>query len=293
MRLKILKLQKKKAEDKCEAFSNENQALRVELERLTEENYYFGKQLEEMKTLLDEAKTALEESNKQKDDLGRRYAPAKTEVQQSQEELKTLRSLKEKGDAMAGVQSELEKLQAQHNQLKTQLSELKLENENLRKQLTRQKESLQKKEHEIANLEKLKNSSSKEVSILKEKIKQLKAVRPAGISPDNGSKVEDKKYMGKKIQHSEFSGKQPQNGPYRLSGESKREICTEKKAPDSRTNDLLREVEMLREKHKSMEDELKEMQEKYSEVSLKFAEVEGERQQLVMTIRNLRNGQKK
>ena len=42
-----------------------------------------------------------------------------------------------------------------------------------------------------------------------------------------------------------------------------------------------------------MEDELKEMQEKYSEVSLKFAEVEGERQQLVMTIRNLRNGQKK
>lgn len=288
-----LKVAKKKAEDKCEAFSNENQALRVELERLTEENYYFGKQLEEMKTLLDEAKTALEESNKQKDDLGRRYASAKTEVQQSQEELKTLRSLKEKEDAMAGVQSELEKLQAQHNQLKTQLSELKLENENLRKQLTRQKESLQKKEHEIANLEKLKNNTSKEVSILKEKIKQLKAVRPAGISPDNGSKVEDKKYMGKKIQHSEFSGKQPQNGPYRLSGESKREICTEKKAADSRTNDLLREVEMLREKHKSMEDELKEMQEKYSEVSLKFAEVEGERQQLVMTIRNLRNGQKK
>ncbi|KAJ8437242.1 hypothetical protein Cgig2_012511 [Carnegiea gigantea] len=307
-----LKVAKKKAEDKCEAFSNENQALRVEIERLTEENYYFGKQLEEMKTLLDEAKTALEESNKQKDDLGRRYASAKTEVQQSQEELKTLRSLKEKEDAMAGVQSELQKLQAQHNQLKTQLSELKLENENLRKQLTRQKESLQKKEHEIANLEKLKNNSSKEVSILKEKIKQLKgeraavaeeiqhrtsvdlqAVRPAGISPDNGSKVEEKKYMGKKIQHSEFSGKQPQNGPYRLSGESKREICTEKKAPDSQTNDLLREVEMLREKHKSMEDELKEMQEKYSEVSLKFAEVEGERQQLVMTIRNLRNGQKK
>lgn len=38
-----------------------------------------------------------------------------------------------------------------------------------------------------------------------------------------------------------------------------------------------------------MEGELKEMQERYSAVSLKFAEVEGERQQLVMALRNLKN----
>lgn len=38
-----------------------------------------------------------------------------------------------------------------------------------------------------------------------------------------------------------------------------------------------------------MEAELKEMQERYSEISLKFAEVEGERQQLVMKVRNLKN----
>lgn len=41
-----------------------------------------------------------------------------------------------------------------------------------------------------------------------------------------------------------------------------------------------------------MESELKEMQERYSEISLKFAEVEGERQKLVMTVRNLKNARK-
>ncbi|KAM7274219.1 hypothetical protein ACFE04_028883 [Oxalis oulophora] len=52
------------------------------------------------------------------------------------------------------------------------------------------------------------------------------------------------------------------------------------------------EVEILNEKNKCMERELKEMEERYSEISLKFAEVEGERQQLVMTVRNLKNGRK-
>lgn len=57
------------------------------------------------------------------------------------------------------------------------------------------------------------------------------------------------------------------------------------------TNDLM-EVSSLRERNKHMESELKEMEERYSEISLKFAEVEGERQQLVMALRNLKNGKK-
>ena len=55
---------------------------------------------------------------------------------------------------------------------------------------------------------------------------------------------------------------------------------------------MLTELASLKEKNKSMEFELKEMQERYSEISLKFAEVEGERQQLVMTVRNLKNVRK-
>jgi hypothetical protein len=41
-----------------------------------------------------------------------------------------------------------------------------------------------------------------------------------------------------------------------------------------------------------MEEELKELHERYSEISLRFAEVEGERQQLVMTVRSLKNSQR-
>lgn len=56
---------------------------------------------------------------------------------------------------------------------------------------------------------------------------------------------------------------------------------------------LLDEVAMLKEQNKRKEVDLKEMQERYSEISLKFAEVEGERQQLVMALRNLKNGKKR
>lgn len=49
------------------------------------------------------------------------------------------------------------------------------------------------------------------------------------------------------------------------------------------------EMALLMERNKSMEKELKEMQERYSDMSLRFAEVEGERQQLVMKLRNLKN----
>ncbi|XP_044484541.1 myosin-4-like isoform X2 [Mangifera indica] len=57
-------------------------------------------------------------------------------------------------------------------------------------------------------------------------------------------------------------------------------------------DDMLTELASLKEKNKSMESELKDMQERYSEISLKFAEVEGERQELVMTVRNLKNAKK-
>jgi FtsZ-binding cell division protein ZapB len=57
-------------------------------------------------------------------------------------------------------------------------------------------------------------------------------------------------------------------------------------------NEVLRDMALLKERNNLMEDELKEMQERYSELSLKFAEVEGERQQLVMRIRSLKNAMK-
>ncbi|KAK3034593.1 hypothetical protein RJ639_033839 [Escallonia herrerae] len=78
---------------------------------------------------------------------------------------------------------------------------------------------------------------------------------------------------------------------------SKNDSLSEKelKASAISTKDLdvlLNEMAQMRERNKSMECELKDMQERYSEISLKFAEVEGERQQLVMTLRNVKNAKK-
>lgn len=61
-------------------------------------------------------------------------------------------------------------------------------------------------------------------------------------------------------------------------------------AGECHINKLLNEVEVLKERNKYMGTQLKEMEERYSEISLKFAEVEGERQHLVMVLRNLRSG---
>lgn len=58
-------------------------------------------------------------------------------------------------------------------------------------------------------------------------------------------------------------------------------------------DELTNEMALLKERNILMEAELKEMQERYSEISLKFAEVEGERQQLVMKVRNLKNAKKR
>ncbi|XP_022958052.1 myosin-11-like isoform X1 [Cucurbita moschata] len=77
----------------------------------------------------------------------------------------------------------------------------------------------------------------------------------------------------------------------KISAETELKAC---KLDNSVTNydHFSTELELLRERNKLMEIELKEMQERYSEISLKFAEVEGERQQLVMTLRSLKNYKK-
>ncbi|KAM6586926.1 hypothetical protein CsatA_009531 [Cannabis sativa] len=74
--------------------------------------------------------------------------------------------------------------------------------------------------------------------------------------------------------------------------EAEKESKTSSRASEHNISELLTEVASLKDKSKSMENELKEMEGRYSELSLRFAEVEGERQQLVMTVRNLKNGKK-
>ncbi|MED6131376.1 hypothetical protein PIB30_008965 [Stylosanthes scabra] len=57
-------------------------------------------------------------------------------------------------------------------------------------------------------------------------------------------------------------------------------------------NELIKDMLELKERHSSVETELKEMHERYSQLSLQFAEVEGERQKLMMTLKNTRSSKK-
>ncbi|KAG0492407.1 hypothetical protein HPP92_005466 [Vanilla planifolia] len=53
-------------------------------------------------------------------------------------------------------------------------------------------------------------------------------------------------------------------------------------------NELIKDMLELKKRNAAVESELQDMQDRYSQLSLKFAEVEGERQKLVMSLKNRR-----
>ncbi|KAM7253378.1 hypothetical protein ACFE04_025996 [Oxalis oulophora] len=58
-------------------------------------------------------------------------------------------------------------------------------------------------------------------------------------------------------------------------------------------NELIKDMLEIKEQYTLVESELKEMHDRYSQLSLQFAEVEGERQKLMMTLKNVRSPRKK
>ncbi|GMI77187.1 hypothetical protein like AT1G22060 [Hibiscus trionum] len=57
-------------------------------------------------------------------------------------------------------------------------------------------------------------------------------------------------------------------------------------------NELIKDMLEIKGRYGAVETELKEMHERYSQLSLQFAEVEGERQKLTMTLKNIRQSRK-
>ncbi|PON86432.1 EEIG1/EHBP1 N-terminal domain containing protein [Trema orientale] len=158
----------------------------------------------------------------------------------------------------------------------------------------------------------------KEVASLREKIKLLEGqikVKEAALEVSSSSFLEKEKDLQNKIEELESQVEElNQNSAFRkvvkdastltsnedeMSSMKRDEIASEEgnKASsldnrETNLDNLVTELASLKEKNKLMESELKDMQERYSEISLKFAEVEGERQKLVMTVRNLKNAKK-
>lgn len=57
-------------------------------------------------------------------------------------------------------------------------------------------------------------------------------------------------------------------------------------------NELIKDMLELKGRYATVETELKDMHDRYSQLSLQFAEVEGERQKLMMTLKNARASKK-
>ncbi|KAG9441164.1 hypothetical protein H6P81_017018 [Aristolochia fimbriata] len=305
-----------------------------ELFKLTEENESLRSEMQKMEKLVEEEKKLLlNRGNAERDAL---------------KELNELKQMKdEKEEIVSILQSDMEVLRCQYNDLKNNLFEHELEKENLRKQVLYLKGDLRKKDDTIATLEKklkessLKNTASdgttktspkttnkssppsrvsKEVATLREKIKVLEGeikLKEATLESSTHSFLKKEKDLCDKIEELQkglADLRQTKAGSYGDECHKDEKDVMNRKAGSNLSDQALKmsgdatdsdkivstnqvystesEMAHLKERNKSMEIELKEMQERYSEISLRFAEVEGERQQLVMMVRNLKNAKK-
>lgn len=292
---KQLEYAKLHKEEKHEALTMKIQMLKAEIERLTEENSNFTKQeeklrgdSEQMKKLIAEHEMLIQNLNIEKYDLEKRFASSKQESEKMHEQLTNMRSLKdEKETTITHLKSEVDKLRTQYNESNNTLRKEALEKENLSKKILQLQAGL-KKEGKISTTEK--------------KVKKFNAVSDTSIAASNNQRyrhsIKNKYFCFSQLIIPFFFS--PQTSGlfiYFIEWCFISFILFHRKSEDSlekerNYKDLLTELTSLKERNTSMEKELKEMEERYSEISLRFAEVEGERQQLVMTVRNLRINKK-
>ncbi|XP_052210228.1 uncharacterized protein LOC127813337 isoform X2 [Diospyros lotus] len=306
---------KKKAEDTHRVLSQEMLMLRTEIDRLQTENKNLSDEVEEREILKGkleqmtisnkETGTLLQRANIERNEMKTVIDLLEKEAEKSMEELIALRNLKDEKESVIGdLQLELETLKSQCDELKF---EGEMEKEKLRNEVSQLKDELKKTAEACSYLEnKLKDDDSGLIGDLQIKIQLLEGqinLKETALETSTNSFLEKEKDLQNRIQELETRLEELSHGAtfYEVhkvannSGDSSLNGSTDEgdkpmiERDEWKFDKLLNEMELLRERNKSMESDLKEMQERYSEISLKFAEVEGERQQLVMKVRSLKS----
>nr|XP_016433489.1 PREDICTED: cingulin-like protein 1 [Nicotiana tabacum] len=222
------------------------------------------------------AEMEIEQKLTKEKELERELASERREAEMFLEELIPLRTeVDQKKNVEETLQSEVEKLQLQNDEMRCSTDQLKLENENLMKLVLKLQGHRQEKEEEDEP--------------------------PEEATPDI-IVAGGRNCIRENIHHQQDAFTEErfvENGPSKIANITSREVDPGRASETINGHtqnildpELLCEVALLKEKNNYMEHELKEMEERYSEISLKFAEVEGERQQLVMALRNLKNGKR-
>ncbi|XP_009780309.1 uncharacterized protein [Nicotiana sylvestris] len=222
------------------------------------------------------AEMEIEQKLTNEKELERELASVRRDAEMFLEELIPLRTeVDQKKNIEETLQSEVEKLQLQNDEMRCSTDQLKLENENLMKLVFKLQGHHQEKEQEDEP--------------------------PEEATPDI-IVAGGRNCIRENIHHQQDAFTEEtfvQNGPRKIANITSGEVDPGRASETINGHtqnildpELLSEVALLKEKNNHMEHELKEMEERYSEISLKFAEVEGERQQLVMALRNLKNGKR-
>ncbi|PUZ38380.1 hypothetical protein GQ55_9G191700 [Panicum hallii var. hallii] len=254
--------QKRCDEAKLSALSEEVDLLNAKIDKLSSErDELFEKNEQKDKELagISEKDVQLQVKAAEINSLNEELAKLKDQVKMHLEELHNLKCLKnEKEETIGKLQIDIGSLKLQCENLKTLLSKKESEKDNLASQVLKLRRSLETREGAKTN----------------------------GINAD----VKDNQHPNhKRIKHNTGStgsttalpgtNRQSAEGDCNGHGQDMRNTAEQSS----------KELASLKERNKAMEEELKDLHERYSEISLRFAEVEGERQQLVMTVRSLKN----
>ncbi|KAI9384990.1 hypothetical protein POPTR_012G141200v4 [Populus trichocarpa] len=283
-----------------EAFLAEVRMLKSEIETLRKEKNDISElekevklrdETEKLKTSSEETKILTEIQKSERDEIEEIFALTKNEAENTRQELFNLKSLKDEKEAMIkNLSLELQSLRDLQIELKNSLSAEEQEKEKLQQQVLELKGKLQKKEQENTSFMKKLTFSDEKNSVPMDDRMQIKC------AATNTANVNDfqKRNIGEDLLNSEMhtAGSKGIEREAKTCSKEELRVGTFHSMDEGYLIELLTEMAQLKERNKCMETELKEMQERYSEISLKLAEVEGERQQLVMTVRNLKNGKR-
>ncbi|XP_051129921.1 uncharacterized protein LOC127250600 isoform X3 [Andrographis paniculata] len=307
----LLDYHKRHAEETLRVLSEKNLTFKEEIDAHKAKN----------KFLLDERETLVQELEQMRKlnksiELKNRAVMIRDEVDEANKDLNKLRfQVKEKESIIADLQSEIDFLQAQITELKRSLLMSELDKEKLRKQFPQSASDPSKRGDTYKNADKKiakgasRNSKPlphgpKEIANLKERIKWLEVqirLKETALEMSVNSFTEKENDLRRKILELEAKLETiDQSNGHFCSNEAGEDIHNKNefaallpRSDDNKLIDKLKtEIAIFKERDALMVVELRDMHERYSEISLRFAEVEGERQQLVIKLRNLANSNK-
>ncbi|CAA7059597.1 unnamed protein product [Microthlaspi erraticum] len=269
-------------QEKCKRLSLEMESKLSEHENLTTKTLAEANDLRLQNKTLEEmqgrAHTEITQQRELKKSVEEKNEALSMKVQMLEGEVVKLTKMREESNAAA---TETEKIIQEWRKAKDEFERkfalAKEEAKTSQKELTLSKSSNDEKETRLRNLKREVEGLSLQYSELQNSFVQEKMENEelrkqvSNLKVDIRRKEEDMT----KILDARMEARSQENG-------HKEENLTK----------LSDELAYCKNKNSSMERELKEMEERYSEISLRFAEVEGERQQLVMAVRNLKNGKK-